>query len=61
MVMSTVVAANTALNVRQAEARFGRAMTERDFEMLTLASAHNALKATSTDYVAAKLAALGLS
>jgi hypothetical protein len=27
--MSTVVAANTALNVRQAEQRFGRAMTER--------------------------------
>jgi amidase len=42
VVMSTVVAANTGLNVRLAEARFGRAMTDRDFEILTLASAHNA-------------------
>src|SRR5258708_6653426 len=41
-VMATIVAANTALNVRFAEQRFGRAMTDRDFERLTLASAHNA-------------------
>src|ERR1700731_642812 len=52
VVMSTIVAANTALTVRLAEQRFGRAMTERDFEILTLASAHNAEKATATDYVA---------
>src|SRR2546423_12702183 len=32
--MSTIVAANTALNVRLAEQRFGRAMTGRDFERL---------------------------
>jgi amidase len=61
VVMSTVVAANTGLNVRQAEQRFGRTMTERDFEILTLASAQNAQKATSTDYVAAQLAAFQIS
>src|SRR6267142_2598660 len=55
VVMSIIVSANTALNVRLAEARFGRAMTENDFEILTLASAHNARKATATDYVAAQL------
>jgi amidase/6-aminohexanoate-cyclic-dimer hydrolase len=60
-VMSTIVAANTALNVRTAEQRFGRAMTEKDFEVLTLASAHNAQKASATDYVAAQLAAFQIS
>jgi amidase len=60
-VMSTIVSANTALNVRLAEQRFGRAMTERDFEILTLASAHNAQKATATDYVAAQLSAFQIS
>ena len=61
VVMSTIVAANTALTVRLAEQRFGRAMTDRDFEILTLASAHNAEKATATDYVAAQLAAFQIS
>jgi amidase len=60
-VMSVIVAANTALNVRVAEQRFGRAMTDNDFEMLTLASAHNAQKASSTDYVAAQLDAFKIS
>ena len=60
-VMSTIVAANTALNVRRAEALHGRAMTENDFERLTLASAHNAQKATATDYVAAQLGAFQIS
>ena len=60
-VMSTIVAANTALNVRLAEQRFGRAMTDSDFEILTLASAHNAQKATATDYVAAQLGAFQIS
>jgi amidase/6-aminohexanoate-cyclic-dimer hydrolase len=60
-VMSTIVSANTALNVRLAEQRFGRAMTARDFEILTLASAHNAQKATATDYVAAQLSAFQIS
>jgi amidase len=60
-VMATIVAANTALNVRLAEARFGRAMTDKDFEILTLVSAHNAQKATATDYVAAQLSAFQIS
>jgi amidase/6-aminohexanoate-cyclic-dimer hydrolase len=60
-VMSVIVAANTALNVRVAEQRFGRAMTDNDFEMLTLASAHNAQKASSIDYVAAQLDAFKIS
>jgi amidase/6-aminohexanoate-cyclic-dimer hydrolase len=60
-VMATIVSANTALNVRLAEARFGRAMTDRDFETLTLASAHNAQKITATDYVAAQLSAFQIS
>jgi amidase/6-aminohexanoate-cyclic-dimer hydrolase len=47
--------------VRQAEARFGRAMTENDFEILTLAMAHNAQNTTATDYVAAQLAAFQIS
>jgi len=59
--MATIVAANTALTVRLIERRFGRAMTDRDFETLTLASAHNAEKATATDYVAAQLAAFQIS
>jgi amidase/6-aminohexanoate-cyclic-dimer hydrolase len=60
-VMAAIVSANTALNVRLAEARFGRAMTDRDFEILTLASAHNAQNTTATDYVAAQLAAFQIS
>ena len=60
-VMSTIVAANTGLNVRLAEQRFGRAMTDKDFEILTLVSAHNAQKATATDYVAAQLGAFQIS
>jgi amidase len=60
-VMSTIVAANTAINVRVAEQRFGRVMTENDFEILTLASARNAQQASSTDYVAAQLAAFQIS
>jgi amidase len=59
--MSTIVTANTALNVRVAEQRFGRAMTDQDFEVLTLASAYNAKKATGTDYVAAQRAAFQIS
>ena len=60
-VMATIVGANTALSVRQAEQRFGRAMTDSDFEILTLASAHNAQKTTATDYVAAQLNAFRIS
>lgn len=61
VVMATIVSANTALNVRVAEQRFGRPMTDRDFEALTLASAHNAQKASATDYVAAQLTAFQIS
>jgi amidase/6-aminohexanoate-cyclic-dimer hydrolase len=60
-VMATIVSANTALNVRVAEQRFGRTMTNKDFEILTLASAHNAQKASATDYVAAQLGAFNIS
>jgi amidase len=55
VVMSTIVSANTALKVRMAEQRFGREMTSSDFEILTLASAHNAQKQTAVDYVSAQL------
>jgi amidase len=60
-VMATIVAANTALTVRISEQRFGRPMTEDDFEVLTLAMARNAQKATATDYVAAQLGAFQIS
>jgi len=60
-VMTVIVGANTALTVRQTEARFGRKMTGNDFEVLTLASAHNAHKTSATDYVAAQLAAFQIS
>src|SRR3954466_14766837 len=60
-VMTVIVGANTALTVRQTEARFGRKMTGDDFEVLTLASAHNAQKTSATDYVAAQLAAFQIS
>jgi amidase/6-aminohexanoate-cyclic-dimer hydrolase len=59
--MGTIVGANTALTVRQAEQRFGRAMTDRDFEILTLAMAHNAQHQTATDYVSAQLDAYKIS
>src|SRR5450432_4124407 len=61
VVMATIVSANTALTVRLAEQRFGRTMTENDFEILTLASARNGRKMTATDYVAAQLAAFQIS
>jgi amidase/6-aminohexanoate-cyclic-dimer hydrolase len=60
-VMAIIVGANTALTVRLTEARVGRAMTDRDFEILTLASAHNAQNTTATDYVAAQLSAFQIS
>jgi len=60
-VMATIVGANTALSVRLAEQNLGRKVTENDFEILTLASAHNAQHSTATDYVAAQLAAFQIS
>lgn len=61
VVMATIVSANTALNVRVAEQRFGRKMTDKDFEVLTLASAHNGEKVTGASYVAAQLSAFNIS
>jgi amidase len=43
-VISTIVAANTALTVRLVEQRLGREMTDSDFEVLTLASAPQCAK-----------------
>jgi amidase len=60
-VMTTIVGGNTALTVRLIEQRLGRAATENDFEMLTLAFAHNAQNTSATDYVAAQLAAFQIS
>lgn len=60
-VMATIVGANTAVSVRLAEKRFGRAMTVQDFEILTLGMAHNAQNSSATDYVAAELAAFQIS
>ena len=59
--MATIVGGNTALTVRLIEQRVGREMTDSDLEVLTLASSHNAQKTTSTDYVAAQLAAFQIS
>jgi len=59
--IGTIVGANTALGVRQAEQRYGRAMTERDFEILTLAHAHNAQKQNAIDYVSAQLDAFRIA
>jgi len=61
VVLATIVAANTALSIRQAEQRFGCAMTTADFEVLTLASAQNGRKAGAVDYVAAQLDAFQIS
>jgi amidase/6-aminohexanoate-cyclic-dimer hydrolase len=61
VVMTTITSASTALNLRLAEQRFGRAMTDRDFERLTLASAQNGQKATATDYAGAQLTAFQIS
>ena len=60
-VMATIVSANTALTVRLAEQAFGRAMTASDFEILTLAMAHNAQATNAIDYVAAQLGAFQIS
>jgi amidase len=61
VVLAAIAGANTALTLRLAEQRFGRAMTDRDFEILTLASAGNGQRASATDYVAAQLAAFQIS
>ena len=60
-VRATITSASTALNLRLAEQRFGRVMTDSDFERLTLASAHNGQMASATDYAAAQLTAFQVS
>jgi amidase len=60
-VMAVIVSTSTAFNVRVAEQRYGRAMTEEDFEILTLASAHNGQNTSATDYVTAQLSAFHIS
>lgn len=60
-VIAAIVATNTGFAVRQAEQAYGRAMTDQDFERLTLASAANAAKASGIDYVAAQLGAFRIS
>jgi amidase/6-aminohexanoate-cyclic-dimer hydrolase len=60
-VMATITGANTAVVVRQTEAQLGRQVTDRDFEVLTLASARNAEKASAAGYVAAQQDAFRIS
>jgi amidase len=60
-VMATIVGANTAMNVRAAEQRFGRAMMDQDFEILTLVSARKGEKAAAIDYLAAQSSAFQIS
>jgi len=54
VVMASIVSANTGLAVRQAEQPFGREITDRDLQNLTLATAHNGRKATAIDFTAAQ-------
>jgi amidase len=60
-VMGLIVGANVAQSVRMTERRLGRAMTDSDFEGLTLAMARNAQGSTAVDYVAAQTAAFQIS
>lgn len=60
-IMAVIVAANAALSVRLAEREIGRTANDQDFERLTLAMAANARKSSSTDYVAAELAAFSVA
>ena len=57
----TIIGASTGLSVRLAEQRLGRAMTDRDFEILTLATSYNAREQTSVDYVSAQQGAFDIS
>jgi len=61
VVMAAIVSAHTGLAMRLAERQFGRAMTDSDMEILTLATAHNARKATGIDYAAAQMSAFKIS
>ena len=61
VVMAAIVSAHTGLAMRLAERQFGRAITDSDMEILTLATAHNARKATGIDYAAAQMSAFKIS
>src|SRR5882724_4656016 len=61
VVMAAIVSAHTGLAMRLAERQFGRAMTDSDMEILTLATAHNGRKATGIDYAAAQMSAFKIS
>jgi amidase len=61
VVMAAILSAHTGLAMRLAEQQFGRAMTDTDMEILTLATAHNAHKATGIDYAAAQMSAFRIS
>ncbi|MDE2378894.1 amidase [Bradyrhizobium sp.] len=61
LVMTAIVSANTAFAVKLAEMRFGRAMTDRDFEVLTLVSAMRASAIGAADYIAAEIDAFRIS
>jgi amidase/6-aminohexanoate-cyclic-dimer hydrolase len=61
VVMMAIVSASTGLAVRQAEQQFGRPMTDRDLQNLTLATAHNGGKASAIDFTAAQLSAFRIS
>jgi amidase len=56
-VMNMIVSSNTGLSVRMAEQLFGRPMTDRDFERLTLHSYEVAKQASAIDYTEAQLGA----
>ncbi len=56
-VITSIVAAHTALTLRMAQRQQGRAIGDADFERLTLASAHNGASASAVDYVQAEIAA----
>ena len=59
--IASIVASNTALIVRLTEQKLGRAITDQDFERLTLANAVNGNKVSGTDYVEAQLHAFQIA
>lgn len=60
-VITSIVASNTAMSVRQAEKAFGRDMTDKDFERLTLASAARGRTTGALDYLTAQTQAFEIA
>jgi len=54
-VLGPIISASTALSVRLAERKYGRKMTDQDFERMTLSSAANGERLTAADYAEAEL------